>query len=103
MSRIVMKFGGTSVADLDRIRKVAQQVKCEADDGNEVAVIVSAMAGVTDPGHDDLCGSGEAPTRRFSGAGPAACRSLGPCHRGEASIFFLRPARLVTRFASEYG
>ena len=48
MSRIVMKFGGTSVADLDRIRKVAQQVKCEADDGNEVAVIVSAMAGVTD-------------------------------------------------------
>ena len=47
MARIVMKFGGTSVADLDRIRNVATRVKREADAGNEVAVIVSAMAGVT--------------------------------------------------------
>jgi len=47
MSRIVMKFGGTSVADLDRIRNVAARVKREADAGNEVAVVVSAMAGVT--------------------------------------------------------
>jgi aspartate kinase len=47
MSRIVMKFGGTSVADLDRIRNVAQRVKREAEAGNEVAVVVSAMAGVT--------------------------------------------------------
>ena len=45
--RIVMKFGGTSVADLDRIRNVAQRVKREVDAGNEVAVVVSAMAGVT--------------------------------------------------------
>jgi aspartate kinase len=47
MSRIVMKFGGTSVADLDRIRNVATRVKRECDAGNEVAVVVSAMAGAT--------------------------------------------------------
>ncbi len=47
MSRIVMKFGGTSVADLDRIRHVAQRVKAEVDAGHEVAVVVSAMSGVT--------------------------------------------------------
>nr|WP_294523710.1 aspartate kinase [uncultured Rhodopila sp.] len=47
MARIVMKFGGTSVADLDRIRNVAQRVKREVDAGNEVAVVVSAMAGAT--------------------------------------------------------
>jgi len=47
MSRIVMKFGGTSVADLDRIRNVAARVRREVDAGNEVAVVVSAMAGVT--------------------------------------------------------
>jgi aspartate kinase len=47
MARIVMKFGGTSVADLDRIRKVAQRVKREVDAGHEVAVVVSAMSGVT--------------------------------------------------------
>ena len=42
-----MKFGGTSVADLDRIRNVAQRVKREVDAGNQVAVVVSAMSGVT--------------------------------------------------------
>jgi aspartate kinase len=47
MVRIVMKFGGTSVADLDRIRNVAQRVKREVDHGNQVAVVISAMAGVT--------------------------------------------------------
>ncbi len=47
MARIVMKFGGTSVADIDRIRVVAQRVKREADAGHQVAVVVSAMAGVT--------------------------------------------------------
>ncbi|WP_343565433.1 aspartate kinase [Kiloniella sp. b19] len=47
MARVVMKFGGTSVADMDRIRNVAQRVKKEVDAGNEVAVVVSAMAGVT--------------------------------------------------------
>ncbi len=47
MARIVMKFGGTSVADLDRIRNVASRVAREVARGNEVAVVVSAMAGVT--------------------------------------------------------
>ena len=47
MARIVQKFGGTSVADLDRIRAVAQRVKAEVDAGNQVAVVVSAMSGTT--------------------------------------------------------
>ena len=47
MARIVMKFGGTSVADLDRIRNVARRVKRQIDAGNQVAVVVSAMSGVT--------------------------------------------------------
>jgi aspartate kinase len=47
MSRIVMKFGGTSVADLDRIRNVAARVKREVDAGHQVAVVVSAMSGAT--------------------------------------------------------
>jgi aspartate kinase len=47
MARLVMKFGGTSVADIDRIRNVARHVKREVDAGHEVAVVVSAMSGVT--------------------------------------------------------
>ena len=48
MARLVMKFGGTSVADIERIRNVARHVKREVDAGHEVAVVVSAMAGTTD-------------------------------------------------------
>jgi aspartate kinase len=47
MARIVMKFGGTSVADLDRIRNVAARVKHQVEQGDQVAVVVSAMAGTT--------------------------------------------------------
>jgi aspartate kinase len=47
MARIVQKFGGTSVADVERVKNVARRVKCEVDTGNEVAVVVSAMAGKT--------------------------------------------------------
>src|SRR5580765_498553 len=47
MAKIVMKFGGTSVANLDRIRHVAALVKREVERGNQVAVTVSAMAGET--------------------------------------------------------
>ncbi|WP_416193619.1 aspartate kinase [Nitrobacter sp. TKz-YC01] len=47
MSRLVMKFGGTSVANLDRIRNVARHVKREVDAGHDVAVVVSAMSGKT--------------------------------------------------------
>ncbi|HEX8214497.1 MAG TPA: aspartate kinase [Allosphingosinicella sp.] len=48
MARIVMKFGGTSMAGIERIRHVASLVKREAERGNEVVVVVSAMAGETD-------------------------------------------------------
>jgi aspartate kinase len=47
MARIVMKFGGTSVANLERIRLVAARVKAQVDQGHEVAVVVSAMSGTT--------------------------------------------------------
>jgi len=47
MSLLVLKFGGTSVADIDRIRNAAEHVKREADAGHAVAVVVSAMAGQT--------------------------------------------------------
>lgn len=47
MARLVMKFGGTSVANIERIRNVARHVKREVDAGHEVAVVVSAMAGQT--------------------------------------------------------
>ena len=48
MARIVMKFGGTSMAGIERIRHVAGLVRREAETGNEVLVVVSAMAGETD-------------------------------------------------------
>src|SRR4051812_22770143 len=47
VSRLVMKFGGTSVADLERIRRVARLVNAEVEAGRQVAVVVSAMAGKT--------------------------------------------------------
>jgi aspartate kinase len=47
MARIVQKFGGTSVADVERIRNAARRVKREVEAGNEVVVVVSAMAGAT--------------------------------------------------------
>jgi len=46
-TRIVMKFGGTSLADVDRIKSVAVRVKREVDAGHQVAVVVSAMSGTT--------------------------------------------------------
>jgi len=47
MGRVVQKYGGTSVADVDRIKHAAERVKRAYDEGDEVAVVVSAMAGVT--------------------------------------------------------
>src|SRR5215467_8049842 len=47
MGRLVMKFGGTSVGNIERIRNVARHVKREVDAGHDVAVVVSAMAGKT--------------------------------------------------------
>ena len=63
MSRLVLKFGGTSVADAERIERAAATIKSEIDHGNDVAVVVSAMGDTTDelvaladrllPGHID--------------------------------------------------
>src|SRR5690242_11263625 len=47
MARLVMKFGGTSVATIERIRNVAQHVRREVEAGHQVAVVVSAMSGKT--------------------------------------------------------
>jgi aspartate kinase len=47
MARIVVKFGGTSVANVERIRQAARHIKREVEAGNQVAVVVSAMAGKT--------------------------------------------------------
>ena len=47
MARLVMKFGGTSVATVERIKNAARHVKREFDAGHEVAVVVSAMSGKT--------------------------------------------------------
>ena len=55
MARIVMKFGGTSVADLERIRGAAVRIKSAVEQGNEVVVAVSAMAGVTNGLIDRVC------------------------------------------------
>ena len=48
MSLIVQKFGGTSVADIERIRHVAKRVVDTYDQGKDVVVILSAMSGITD-------------------------------------------------------
>jgi aspartate kinase len=64
MARIVQKFGGTSVGDVERIKNVALKVKAEIDLGNEVAVVLSAMSGETNRladlvnqmgSHNDAC------------------------------------------------
>ncbi len=54
MARLVQKFGGTSVADIERIKSAARRVKAEIDDGNQVAVVLSAMAGATIPSRLDI-------------------------------------------------
>ncbi len=94
MARLVMKFGGTSVADLDRIRNVARHVKREVDAGHEVAVVVSAMSGKT----NELvgwCRDGRAAARRprirrrgllrrAGDGGPAGDRAAG--HRRQRPL-----------------
>jgi aspartate kinase len=47
MPRIVQKYGGTSVGDVERIKRVAERIKAARDEGNEVVVVLSARAGVT--------------------------------------------------------
>ncbi|MDB6094883.1 MAG: aspartate kinase [Verrucomicrobia bacterium] len=47
MARIVQKYGGTSVGDVERIKKVAERIKATRDEGNQLVVVVSARSGVT--------------------------------------------------------
>ena len=125
-TRIVMKFGGTSVADIERINNVAQRVKREVDAGHEVAVVVSAMSGHTNqlvawcsalsPMHDareydTVVAAGEQVT---SGLTAIALQNLGvnarswlgwqvPLHtndaHGKARILEIDTAELENRFA----
>jgi aspartate kinase len=64
VSLIIQKFGGTSVADLERIRNVAKRVAKTYDQGNDVVVILSAMAGVTDDLIDMASQISESPSKR---------------------------------------
>ena len=48
MKRLAIKFGGTSVGTIEKIKKIAQIIKKRREGGNEIIVIVSAMAGATD-------------------------------------------------------
>ena len=64
MALIVQKFGGTSVADIKRIRNVAERVRKTHDQGNRVVVILSAMAGMTDHLIDLAHEATESPDRR---------------------------------------
>ena len=47
MARIVQKYGGTSVGDIERIKRVAERIKAARDEGNQLVVVVSARSGVT--------------------------------------------------------
>jgi len=64
MGVIVQKYGGTSVADLERIRNVAKRVGKTYDQGNDVVVVISAMAGVTDSLIDMAKQISQSPERR---------------------------------------
>jgi len=126
MSRLVLKFGGTSVGDVDRIKNVARKVEAEIRAGHQVAVVVSAMSGVTnqlvkfcnaiDPLHDPaeydvVVASGEQVT---SGLLAMALRSIGIPARswqgwqipirsddtfGKARIFGIETEALLARMA----
>ena len=48
MKKLILKFGGTSIGTVEKIQKVANIIKKRHEEGNEIIVIVSAMAGVTD-------------------------------------------------------
>ena len=64
MSLIVQKYGGTSVADIERIRNVARKVVKTYDHGHNVVVILSAMAGVTDSLIDMAAQAASPPDKR---------------------------------------
>ena len=64
MSKIVMKFGGTSVATTEKIANVARRIQMEKEKGNEVVVVVSAMGKSTDELVDLANELSDAPSKR---------------------------------------
>ena len=62
MNITIMKFGGTSVANIERIKNVADIIKNKKEDNNKIVVVVSAMAGVT----NDLIEKSKAISKYFS-------------------------------------
>jgi len=126
MARIVQKFGGTSVGDVERIRNAAGRIKREVEAGHEIAVVVSAMAGATNQlvdwtrqisnlhdarEYDVVVSSGEQVT---AGLMALALQSLGVNARswlgwqipirtdgvhGKARIESIHTAEIETRFA----
>ena len=110
MALIVQKFGGTSVADIGRIRNVAAKVKRELEAGNQVVVTVSAMAGVTnqlvslvneasplvtpqaDAEYDSIVASGEQVTAGFKAM--AEMINLSRTYNAVASLALIRRAVL---------
>ena len=105
VSLVVAKFGGTSVADLERIRIVAGHVASSRDEGHDVVVVVSAMAGDTDrlvelgtsivqqpdPREMDvLLASGEQVSVALPCHGPTRARAQSP-------IFFGKPDKNANR------
>ena len=109
MARLVMKFGGTSVGDMDRIRNVARHVQREVNAGYEVAVVVSAMAGKTNElvgwvkdgsklydarEYDAVVASGEQVT---SGLLAIVLQEMGIPARGRAGRSRLKPRTRTAR------
>ena len=79
MALIVQKYGGTSVADLDRIRNVANRVIKTYDQGNDVVVILSAMAGWVEksPAILSLPNKGECgPLQRYQSKSSSSCEGI---------------------------
>ena len=71
MARIVQKYGGTSVGDVERIRKVAERVKAIRDEGNELVIVVSARAGTAVRTESRRDASGSLPTESYPCSTPA--------------------------------
>ena len=94
MALIVQKYGGTSVANLERIKNVASRVAKTYDGGNEVVVILSAMAGITD-GLIQMAGKiSELPDKR----------ELGLFHHPlQASLCELRPDTSLEAQSTQRG
>jgi len=64
MSLIVQKYGGTSVANLERIHNVATRIAKTYEQGNDIVVILSAMAGITDDLINMASNISQAPDKR---------------------------------------